>query len=106
MVQWIAGEEGGGREARGEHCAAATAPRVGRVGSVSGHRRSRRLLGGVGVEFADVLQQFFDRSHAAEVELQHFPGPLGRLPAGPQTDEQTGDDAQVDLDGHAVLAGG
>ena len=57
-------------------------------------------------ELADVLQQFVGRRQAAEVELQHFPGSLGRLLAGPQADEQAGDDAQVDLDGDAVLAGG
>jgi hypothetical protein len=70
------------------------------------HRTSRRFFGALVFESVDVRLQFLGRGQAAEVELQHLPGPLGRLLAGPQTDEQAGDDAQVDLDGDAVAAGG
>ena len=57
-------------------------------------------------ELIDVRLQFFGRGQTAEVELQHFPGAFGWLLAGPEADEQAGDDPQVDLDGEAVSAGG
>jgi hypothetical protein len=58
------------------------------------------------VQFVDVLLQLLFAGHAREEKVQHFQGSLGRLLAGPQADEQAGDDAQVQLDRDAVLAGG
>src|SRR5271156_5496260 len=58
------------------------------------------------LELIDVRLQLLCSGPATEVELQHFPGALGRLLSGPQADEQAGDEAQIDLDGDAILAGG
>ena len=51
-------------------------------------------------------QQFLFRGPVHEVELNHLQGANGWLPPYPETDEQTGDDGQVDLDRNAVLAVG
>jgi hypothetical protein len=91
--------------ARAERRAAASTPRGESVKKLPTDN-SGRLVGRLGFKPADVLQQFFDRGQAAEVELQHLPGSLGRFLASPKADEQAGDDGQVDLDGDAVLAGG
>ena len=50
--------------------------------------------------------QFVFRGPAREVELNHLQGAKGWFPADPETDEQTGDDGQVDLDRDAVVAVG
>ena len=57
-----------------------------------------------GLQLGDVSQQFLFVGQAAEVEAEHLKGPLGRLVAGPQTDEQAGDDCQVDLNRNSILA--
>ena len=56
------------------------------------------------LQLGDVSQKFFFTGHAAEVKTEHLERTLGRLAAGPKTDKQAGDDHQVDLNGHSVLA--
>src|ERR1022692_280876 len=50
--------------------------------------------------------QFFFRGPAHEVELDHLQGANGRLAANPETDQQAGNDGQVDLDRDTVAAVG
>ena len=50
--------------------------------------------------------EFFGGRPTREVEAQHLEGTFGWLLARPQADQQAGDDAEVDLNGNAVLAGG
>ena len=58
------------------------------------------------MQLVDMLLQFFFAGQAREVELKHFQRPLGRLFAGPQANQQAGDDAEVQLNRDAVGAGG
>src|ERR1700733_9891340 len=51
-------------------------------------------------------RQFLFRGPAHEVELNHLQGANGRLAANPETDQQAGDDGQVDLNRHTVAAFG
>src|SRR5271157_165722 len=75
-----------------------------RTAQTTGAKQSRaRSL--VVFQFLDVGLQFLPSGPAAEVELKHLQGPLGRLLACPKADQQAGDDSQVDLDLHAVLVG-
>jgi hypothetical protein len=53
-------------------------------------------------ELVQISQQLIFRGPAGEVELQHLQCANGGFPPDPKTDQQTGDDAQVDLDRHAV----
>ncbi len=55
-----------------------------------------------GLQLGDVSQQLLFAGQAAEVEAEHLKGPLGRLAAGPQTDQQAGDDCQVDLNRNSI----
>ena len=64
-----------------------------------GDRRS----GGQG-EFLNMGEQFLLTGQAAEVVADHFIGAQRRFASGPQGDEQTGDDAQIGLDGDSVFA--
>ena len=57
------------------------------------------------MEFFQVCQQFSFRGPTTEEEAQHLESPFSRLSAGPQTDQQAGDDCPIRLDGHAILAG-
>jgi hypothetical protein len=50
--------------------------------------------------------QFFFRGPAHEVELDHLQGANGRLAANPETDQQAGNDGQVDLDRDTIAAVG
>jgi hypothetical protein len=49
--------------------------------------------------------QFLQAGPALQVELEHFPGPFGRLAAGPHDNQQAGDQGHVDLDGNTVGVG-
>ena len=49
-------------------------------------------------------RQLLQRSHASEIEADHFHGPLVRTPPGVAQEEQGGDERAVDLQGHAALA--
>src|SRR4051812_22717292 len=53
-----------------------------------------------------VGDQFRFAGPALEVQAQHLKSSLVRLLASPLYDQQTGDQCQVDLDGHAILTGG
>ena len=48
--------------------------------------------------------QLFVRGPADEVELKHLQSANGWFPPGPETDQEAGDDGQVDLDGDAGTA--
>ena len=58
------------------------------------------------VQLLQVRDEFSFTRPPLEVQAQHLESPLGRLVAGPLHDQQAGDQGQVDLDPHAVLAGG
>src|ERR1019366_4007456 len=65
----------------------------------------RRFSGVVFLQLLNVLLQFLFAGQAREVELEHFQGPLGRLLARPQADQQAGDYAHVQRNRDAVAAG-
>ncbi len=57
-------------------------------------------------ECLDMPLQFFWARPSREEEADHLESPLGRLEAGVEHDQQTGDDAAIDLDLDAVRLGG
>ena len=65
----------------------------------------RRFSGVVALQLLNVFLQFLLAGQAREVEREHFQGPLGRLLACPQADQQAGDEAYVQLNRDAVAAG-
>ena len=56
-------------------------------------------------QFREVCQQLLFTGHAKEVKADHLIGPLRRLAAGPQTDQQARDDRAIRLDLNPVLVG-
>ena len=50
--------------------------------------------------------EFRFRGPASEVKLNHLQGAYGWLPPHPETDEEAGNDGQVDLDRDTVTAVG
>ena len=55
-------------------------------------RKGPRLFAVVSVQRIHVLLEFRFAGQTREVELEHFQGPLGRLLARPQADQQAGDE--------------
>src|SRR5665213_4356640 len=64
-----------------------------------------RGLGVLGLEFFEVGQQFLLIGPTDEIETDHLVGSLGRLLAGPQSNEQTSDNGAVRLNLHARRIG-
>src|SRR5215472_13340727 len=58
------------------------------------------------LELLHMRDQLLQRGPALQVQAEHLEGPQRRLAAGPQMDQQAGDDRAVrlDLDGHRVGA--
>ena len=55
-------------------------------------------------EFRQVGVEFLDRGPVHQVEAEHLVRAFGRFAAGPEGDQQAGDDRTVGLDFDAVLA--
>ena len=70
----------------------------------SAYRAARRRI--EWLELVEMSHQFVFRGPAYQVELNHLQSTNRGLPPHPETDQQTGDDGQVDLDLNAVAAVG
>src|SRR5271170_3585539 len=75
------------------------------VNRTLGAHRERSLLREQ-FELVEMSHQFIFRGPAHEVELDHLQGANGGLSPHPETDQEAGDDGQVDLDRDAVAAVG
>ena len=51
-----------------------------------------------------MLGQFVEFDHSQEVEAEHLVRPLRRFAPDPHSNQQAGDQRQIDLDFHTILA--
>ena len=74
-----------------------------RAASKAGSSAEADVRSGLVLQFFDVFQKLLFAGQAGEIETDHLIRSQRRLFAGPQGDQQTGDDRQVGLDFDAVF---